>query len=151
MSVDVAATVVIERPIGEVATYAGDPSNAPEWCERISSAEWQTDPPVRLGSRIRFTTRFLGRTLDDVYEITEWTPGEQVAMRAVEGPFPMTTVYTWRPVGDRVTHMTLRNHGELNGITRLLSPVVARLMRRAMRGDLDQLRELLERRRDSAS
>lgn len=145
MSVDVTATTVIERPIHEVAAYAGDPSHAPEWYERISSAEWLTDPPVRLGSRVRFAAKFLGRPLDYVYEITEWTPGEQVAMRSVEGPFPMRTVYTWRPVGERVTHMTLRNHGDPTGVARLLSPIVSRLMRRAMRGDLQRLRETLER------
>lgn len=144
MSVDVAATIVIERPIGEVSAYAGDPSNAPEWYRRIESAEWQTDPPFRLGSRIRFVARFLGRQLDYVYEVVEYTPGEQVAMRTVGGPFPMDTTYTWRPVGDRVTHMTMRNHGEPSGFGRLAAPVIARAMRTAMTQDLDDLKRLME-------
>ena len=60
MTVDVSETTVIERPIAEVAAYAGDPSNAPEWYRRISSAEWRTDPPIMLGSQIEFRARFLG-------------------------------------------------------------------------------------------
>ena len=148
MGVDVTVTEVIERPIAEVAAYAGDPSNAPEWYRRIDSAEWETDPPVRLGSRIRFHATFLGRQMEYTYEIVEYTPGEQVAMSTTDGPFPMNTIYTWRPVGVRVTHMTLRNHGEPAGFGRLAAPLVSGAMRRAMVGDLHALKQLLERRPD---
>lgn len=144
MTVDVAATIVIERPIEEVTAYAGDPSNAPTWYRRISSADWETDPPIALGSRIAFRARFLGRELAYTYEVTEYTPGEQVAMRTTEGPFPMATTYTWRPIGPGKTHMVLRNHGEPAGFSRLLAPLMARAMRRAMRQDLADLKRLLE-------
>jgi len=144
MSVDVGATIVIERPIAEVSAFAGDPSNAPIWYRRISNAEWETDPPISLGSRIAFRARFMGRDLDYVYEVTEYTPGEQVAMRTTEGPFPMATTSTWRPIGPGKTHMTLRNHGEPSGFSRLAAPLVARAMRRAINQDLADLKQLLE-------
>ena len=57
MAVDVMTTIVIERPIAEVAAYAGDPSNAPTWYRRIDDAEWETEPPIMLGSRIAFRAR----------------------------------------------------------------------------------------------
>jgi uncharacterized membrane protein len=144
MTVDVTTTIVIERPIAEVAAYAGDPSNAPEWYRRIASAEWQTDPPITLGSQIAFHARFLGRQLAYTYEVIEYTPGEQVAMHTTQGPFPMSTTYTWRPVGDRVTHMTLRNHGGPKGLAQLAAPLLTFVMRRAMHQDLDRLKQLLE-------
>ena len=146
MSVDITATIVIERPIDEVAGYAGDPSNAPTWYRRIDSAEWQTDPPITLGSRITFRARFMGKDLVYTYEVVELTPSEQVAMRTAQGPFPMNTTYTWRAVGDRVTHMTLRNHGEPKGFSRLLAPLMTVAMGRAMRQDLARLKRLLESR-----
>jgi uncharacterized membrane protein len=146
VSVDVAVTAVIERPVAEVAEYAGDPSNAPEWYRRISSAVWETEPPIMLGSRVTFRARFLGRDLVYTYEIVEYTPGEQVAMRSTEGPFPMNTTSTWRPVGDRVTHMTLRNHGEPTGFSKLAAPLMSFAMRRAMTQDLDTLKRQLESR-----
>lgn len=146
MSVDVSTTIVIERPIGVVSEYSGDPANAPEWYRRIASAEWQTEPPITLGSQITFTARFMGKGLVYTYEVVEFSPGEQVAMRTAQGPFPMNTTYTWRPVGDRVTHMTLRNHGEPTGFARLAAPLMTIAMRRAMRQDLAQLKQLLESR-----
>lgn len=145
MTVDVTTTIVIERPIAEVAAYAGDPSKAPTWYRRIASAEWETDPPISLGSRIAFQARFMGRDLEYTYEVTEYTPSEQVAMQTAQGPFPMATTYTWRPVGPDKTHMTLRNHGEPSGFSKLMAPLMARMMRRAMNQDLADLKRLLER------
>ena len=144
MSVDVAVTAVIERPIGDVSAYAGDPSNAPTWYRRITSAEWQTDPPMTLGSRITFRARFLGRDLVYTYEVVELSPGSQLAMRTSEGPFPMRTTYTWRALSERATHMTLRNAGEPGGFSKLATPIVAFAMRRAMTQDLARLKRLLE-------
>jgi uncharacterized membrane protein len=146
MTVDVADTIVIERPIGQVAAFAGDPSNAPDWYRRISSATWETNPPIALGSRIAFRARFMGRDLDYTYEVTEYTPDEQVAMKTAEGPFPMATTYTWRPIGPDKTHMVLRNRGEPAGFWKLAAPLMARAMRRAMRQDLVDLKRLLESR-----
>ena len=146
MTVDVAVTTVIERPIDEVSEFAGDPSNAPTWYRRIASAEWQTDPPITLGSCITFRARFLGRDLVYTYEVVEYTPGTQVAMRTSEGPFPMRTTYTWRPLSERATHMTLRNDGEPRGFSKLVAPILAPAMRRAMTQDLAQLKRLLEQR-----
>ncbi len=144
MAVDVTTTIVIERPIGVVSDFSGDPANAPEWHRRIASADWQTEPPITLGSQITFRARFMGKDLMYTYEVVEFSPGEQVAMRTVQGPFPINTIYTWRPVGDRVTHITLRNHGEPAGLARLATPLMKFAMRRAMRKDLAQLKRLLE-------
>ena len=45
MATDVVTDTVIDRPVGVVADYAADPSNAPEWYANIESVEWQTPPP----------------------------------------------------------------------------------------------------------
>ncbi len=144
MSIDVGATTVIERPIAEVSASAGDPAKVPEWSRRVVSAEWRTDPPTRLGSRILFHSRLLGRSRDDLFEVFEWTPGEQVALRTVASRFPITVTSTWRPVGDRVTHMAVRFHAEPRGLRRLLAPLVRRIVRRALPRDLAALTQLLE-------
>jgi uncharacterized membrane protein len=145
MYVDVQTETLINRPRGEVAAYAANPDNAPAWYVNIKTVEWQSEPPVRLGSRIAFVAHFLGRRLAYTYEIVEFVPGERLRMRTSQGPFPMETTYTWEPTGDNSTRMSLRNRGEPRGFSKLMAPLMAFAMRRANRADLARLKALLER------
>ncbi len=144
MNVDVMTAIVIDRPVAEVAAYAADPSNAPEWYDNIDSVEWKTPPPLQVGSAVAFVARFLGRRLEYTYEFVEFVPGERLVMRTRHGPFPMETTYTWAPAATDVTRMTLRNRGEPAGFSKLVAPLMAPAMRRANRNDLANLKSILE-------
>jgi len=144
MPVDVLTEITIARPADAVAAYAADPANAPAWYENIASVRWETEPPLRTGSRFAFTARFLGRSLAYTYEITEFVPAERLVMRTAQGPFPMETTYTWQALDDRSTRMTLRNRGEPAGFSKLAGSVMTAAMRRANRKDLAKLRQILE-------
>jgi hypothetical protein len=65
-------------------------------------------------------------------------------MRTSEGPFPMETTYTWEPIGENRTRMSLRNRGKPAGFGKVLGLVMAPAMRRANRKDLARLKALLE-------
>ena len=143
MNVDVRVETVIHAPLADVAAYASDPSHAPEWYANISSVEWETPPPARVGSRVAFVAHFLGRRITYTYEIAELVPGKRTVMRTAQGPFPMETTYTWEAV-DGGTVMTLRNIGSPSGFGSLTAPLVARAMRRATTKDLSALKAIME-------
>lgn len=143
MAVDVEVETVIARPVAEVAAYAADPGNAPEWYANIQSVEWRTAPPVRVGSQMEFVAKFLGRRMAYTYEVVELVAGVRLVMRTAQGPFPMRTTYTWAPV-DGGTRMTLRNDGEPAGFAKVAGPVMELAMRRATTKDLARLKMLLE-------
>jgi len=145
MAVDVLTETVINRPPAQVADYAGDPSNAPEWYVNIKSVEWKTEPPMRVGSKLAFVAQFLGRRLGYTYEVVDLVPGRRLVMKTAQGPFPMETTYTWEPVGEGQTRMTLRNRGEPAGFSKIAAPLMAAAMRRANQKDLRLLKTLLER------
>ena len=142
--VDVRTETVIRRPVAEVAAFAGDPGNAPEWYANIESVEWRTPPPMVVGSRLAFVARFLGRRLAYTYEVAELVPGERLVMRTADGPFPMETTYTWQPLAAGSTRMTLRNRGRPSGFSAVVAPFMAGAMRRATEKDLAALRTRLE-------
>lgn len=144
MAVDVTTSIIINRPIEEVAEYAADPSNAPDWYANIDSVRWRTEAPVRQGSQVTFVARFLGRRLEYTYEVPEYVAGERLVMRTAEGPFPMETIYTWTEQSPGTTRMTLRNHGQPSGFSRFVAPMMSLAMRRANNGDLRRLKQILE-------
>jgi uncharacterized membrane protein len=143
-AVDVKVETVIRRPAEDVSAYASDPSNAPEWYAKITSVEWKTQPPLRVGSQVAFVARFLGRTLRYTYEVVELTPATLV-MRTAEGPFPMETSYQYAATDEGHTRMTLRNRGTPSGFSRVMVPFMRPAMRRANRADLKAIKRLLER------
>jgi uncharacterized protein YndB with AHSA1/START domain len=148
MPVDVLTSTTIARRRDEVADYVVAPDSAPKWYENIKSARWETEPPLRIGSRFAFEAQFLGRRLAYTYEVTEYTPGARLVMRTAEGPFPMETTYTFADAAGGATRMTLRNRGEPAGFSRWMAPFMTMAMRRANRADLARLKAILEARSD---
>lgn len=144
MAVDVVTEIEIARPREEVAAFASDPDNATAWYKNIKAAEWETEPPVSVGSRFRFEAKFLGRTLVYTYEVRELEPRRRFVMSTAQGPFPMETTYTWEDAGDGATRMALRNRGNPSGFSSVTAPLMASAMRKANQADLRRLKTLLE-------
>ncbi|HEX2058812.1 MAG TPA: SRPBCC family protein [Actinomycetota bacterium] len=143
MELDVSTEIEIARPRAEVAAFAADPDNATRWYRNITSVEWESSPPLRVGSRIAFVARFLGRTMSYTYEVKKWQPGERLVMATAQGPFPMETSYAWSDAGTG-TRMTLRNRGRPSGFGAVAAPVMKAALRRATAADLRRLKEILE-------
>lgn len=142
--VDVSTEIIIHCPIEKVSMYASNPENAPEWYVNIQSSEWKTEKRMQVGSKVAFKANFLGRELAYVYEIVELKPGEKLIMMTATGPFPMETIYTWESIESNVTRMTLRNRGNPTGFSKLISPFMATMMKKATRKDLIKIKEILE-------
>jgi uncharacterized protein YndB with AHSA1/START domain len=149
MKVDVTTEVSIDRPRREVAAFAVDPDNATTWYANIQSVRWETPRPVRVGSRVAFEARLLGRSLAYTYEIRELEPGARLVMTTDDGPFPMETTYTWHDAPTGGTRMTLRNRGEPSGFANLAAPLVASQMRKSTSRDLQLLKSILETRKST--
>jgi hypothetical protein len=75
------AEILIHKPPQEVADCVAEPANAPSWYANIESVEWETGPPLAVGSRIAFVAHFLGRRLSYTYEVVEYRRGERLVMR----------------------------------------------------------------------
>jgi uncharacterized membrane protein len=142
--VDIKTEMIIHCPIEKVSSYASNPDHAPEWYVNIDSAEWLTEKPLALDSQIAFKATFLGRELAYVYKIEEYIPGEKLVMKTANGPFPMKTTYTWEKLEQNRTKMTLRNQGEPSGFSKILTPFMSTLMKKANQKDLKKIKEILE-------
>ena len=144
MTVDVQVGIVIDRPRQMVADFAGDPSNATKWYANISSVDWETAPPIRIGSRMAFVAHFLGKKIAYTYEIKELIAGECLVMSTIQGPFPMETTYRWESLDAGRTRMTLRNRGNPIGFTMIFKPIMSIAIRLATKKDLRRLKAVME-------
>jgi uncharacterized membrane protein len=142
--VDVFTEIIINCPQEKVAEYTANPDHAPEWYVNIKSAEWKTEKPMRIGSKIAFNAEFLGKQLSYIYEIVEFNPNERLVMRTADGPFPMETTYTWEAIQGDVTRMTLRNTGIPSGFSKVMSPFMSIMMKKANQKDLKKVKKILE-------
>lgn len=142
--VDVLTEIIIQCPIEIVAAYASNPDNAPEWYKNIISAEWETAKPLVVGSKVAFTAHFLGKKLAYTYEIIEFQPNQKLVMRTAEGPFPMETIYTWKTIDEASTKMSLQNRGIPSGFSKMISPLMSFMVRKANQKDLISIKRILE-------
>ncbi|MEV4686581.1 SRPBCC family protein [Microbacterium sp. LWH3-1.2] len=144
MGVDVSTEAVIARPRHEVAEIACDPDQATSWYANILAVAWKTPGPLRIGTRLEFTAKFLGRRLVYTYEVVDHVPDERFVMRTADGPFPMETTYEFEDAADGATLMRLRNRGDPSGFAKVTAPFMERAMRSANEKDLRRLSSLLE-------
>lgn len=142
--VDVFTEIIIDCPLDRVSDYTANPDNAPEWYVNIKSAEWQTQKPLAMGSKIAFKAQFLGKELAYVYQIVEYIPRKKLVMRTADGPFPMEKTYTWETVDRNSTRMTLRNQGKPSGFSMFFTPLMSFMMKRANKKDLKKIKDILE-------
>ena len=147
MDVDVLTDIEIERPRSEVADYVSDPDNATAWYENIKKVEWKSPKALKVGAKVAFEARFMGRKIAYTYEIKEYVSGQTLVMSTAAGPFPMETSYTFSETSSGATIVELRNRGRPSGFGTIAAPAIAGAMKRANRRDLARLKSILERER----
>ncbi|MDX1882291.1 SRPBCC family protein [Mycolicibacterium sp. 120270] len=144
MTVDVEVHTTIGRPRPQVAAYCCEPANITAWNANIRAVQRDSPSPVEVGSRLHFTSGFLGRTLEYTYEVVELVPDERFVMRSDRSPFRMETTYLWSDDENGGTWMTVRNRGEPTAFAGLAAPLLATAVRRATAKDLARLKSILE-------
>ena len=148
MPVDVKAEVLIARSREDVASYATNPANDPVWISGIVEAKMLTEPPVAEGTQVERVATFLGKRIQYVLEIVQWTPQSLMAMRSIKGPFPMEVSYEFEDSPDGgpepVTLARIHVQGETRGFFKIAGPVLAQGVKRSITKDLKALKKIME-------
>lgn len=113
----------IDRPINDVFNFVTDPANDHLWRESTSIAEWITDAPVGVGSKMRSKDHFLGRTIEYVLEITAWDPPKLYSTKSVGGPIPVDVTF-WFSIEGNGTRILIEGDIELGGLFKMAEGLI---------------------------
>ena len=136
-------SIIIAASPQRVFAYIEDPANLPSYQATILRAE--SDGPAAVGTRIRGTSKILGRTFDWTMEVTEHESPTRFALKSVEGKISFSAAYTLSPEGDG-TRLNYRLDADagLGGVFgRIADPVVNKAYGRQIRADLETLSQIL--------
>ena len=136
--VDVTVTRRFDAAPEAVARVMFDAARDPEWIGGAKAAEKLTDGPYDLGTRVRRTGGFLGRSFSWETEIVEFDPQGIVRMRYVAGPFRGGVDYAVAPGGGG-SEVTIRNYGESS----FWFPFMGAMMKASVGRDLERPRALV--------
>ncbi len=132
MSESFTVTARIDRPVDEVWAVLTDWDRAERWMDGID--DMRAD-----GDHITYRARGRARTST----IVEHDPGRRVVLRSVVGGVTADYAYEVTDDGDG-TMATLTARCTTTGGWAVLGPLIRRGMRRADRGQLDDLKALIE-------
>lgn len=137
--------IFIDRPPQEVFDYVSDPVNLPVWDSSVVHAEQVDSGSVGPGSRLKGTTKILGRRFDWTAEIIDFEPPRRYSSRSVEGDLKFTVTLTADPEGNG-TRFTQRIDADsgLGGVFgKIADPLVVKAQSRTVRANLGTLAEIL--------
>jgi hypothetical protein len=152
---DYAASIIVQRPIGAVAAFLIEPSNAEHWVPRATTVVWREPGAMKVGSALERTwyDGHSGRTYRRTWVVMELVPTERFVMRsrfADDQSFEWLPVfeefeYQWSAADGDETVLSLRCRSRADGRAGVVTErIFGRLNLFEVRRKLRRLKSLLE-------
>ena len=141
--VKVEVSAVINRPVEEIFDYMSNPENSPKWQSGVLESEQTSKGPSGVGATIREVRKFMGRRIDQTFEITEYEPNRMIKQKTISGPMKLDAIYAFESV-EGGTRVTMGGEGDSGGFFKLADPLINRMAGRQMEADLANLKDMLE-------
>jgi hypothetical protein len=134
-------SVVIAREPSEVFRFVSYPSNDLSWRSYLVSSH-AADAPLAVGSTIRQTYSYQGRSVEVELEVTDYAPPEHIGLRA-RGKIPARINLTCTPEPGG-TRFNMSGSAELTGPASLFEGRIQRELDQTIATDLERLKKALE-------
>jgi uncharacterized protein YndB with AHSA1/START domain len=147
MAIDIAESVEIGRPPEEVFDYLAHAENMPLWMAEFESVEQVSAGPPAKGTTYQYKMATRGKA-ESTFEWSEFDPARKLAWhgeRVSTGPGSL------EPSGEWVleehggsTRLTMRMKPKTGGLMTLMSPLMARSIRKGAPANMKRLKDALE-------
>ena len=138
---DVEVSIWIMRSPEDIWKYLYDVSNEPRWREGVISAQWISKPPLGIGSNGLHVVKGIG---DWLWTMVEWEEPYIMSWDATADIFKGARAgYRIAPEDDG-SRMTIHISMKRSALMIILIPIIKRLLRRQLAGDLERLKAIME-------
>jgi len=137
-------STVLARPVAEGFEYLIKVSAWSEWMS-VEGVHSLDEGPVRVGLRAEGQMREGKRTDTFGVEITQFEPGRLIGFKTTSGPIDWSGSWEVRPMDSERTEVIATGDMRLQGLRRLLEPLMAGEIRKIEAAELVKLRTQLER------
>jgi len=136
-------SVWIDRPVEEVFEFATNPEKEPLWNTGMVESEIVSEGPMGVGTRVRSVNRALGRNTESTWEVTEYEINRKKAVKSTSGPMPFRAASVFESV-EGGTNLTFSMQAEAGGISKVIAPIIVRMLKGQTEKSFANLKELLE-------
>ncbi len=141
--IKVEASILIQKPVGEVFAYTNDAAKNKDWQEGLVDSKITSPGPFGVGTQMTDVRKFLGRDLDSKLEVTAYEPNKRVSVKTISGPIKFEITQLYEPAGGG-TKLTLIGEGEPGGLFKLAEGAVKKQFESQIQGDLGRLKKVME-------
>ena len=138
-------TIVIDRPVADVFAYMDDVHREREWQPNLREAEQTPPGPTAVGTQKRYVSDFMGKRVENTYEVVELEAGRRVVYKTTRGSsIDATSEVRCEPVGGG-TRVTMFVQGKPAGVLRFVpKKVMEKVYQAELAASLDRLKARLE-------
>lgn len=139
------ASIVIRCPIEQVYQFMSEPKNRLRYDPKLIDVRQTPEGPLRPGTRIVEVRSMMGKQGEMVTEVSELEPNQRIGYRTLQNdPMNAGGAYEFAPVPEG-TRLTLNFVMNPKGILKLITPFVARGLKRDIASGLENIRTELEK------
>jgi hypothetical protein len=117
-----------------------------DWSSVVLAVRTAPSGPIQGGSRLRITTRFLGRWMETTYEVVECQSASHLTFESTTGIIPCVFSYQFdaTEAGTIVSLEAMMSLYLQGGMLGLTEAVVENIVKRQIQHDLLTLKDVLE-------
>jgi hypothetical protein len=144
--IDYKSDVVLNRPVEQAYRLASDVARFDDWTD-MTGTHLVTGNDLVVGSQVASTIKMGPLKQAMVFQVTELEANRRLSLKTVsKGALDWDAQYTFEPQGPSSTRMTSAGQQRLNGILKLLEPLMASEVKSGEAKELVRFKELLESR-----
>jgi len=116
----------------------------PKWHASVTEPEQTSQGPIGIGTTLRWTNHMMGLRMKTTAKVTEYEPNKKWSLDFTVGGSAAVENHMFFDPIEGGTRFTLRYDMKVSGFFKLFSPLIARSVRKLVKGALNSIKTILE-------